>query len=96
MNTEFQGKTQEVVEQLRWLESEYQDVAADAFQFLETHNPETAKFALEAFEDRDAAAAWFGDRVESLGWKTPWECMAEGLVDEAQRILNAIIYGLPA
>ena len=96
MNTEFQEKTQEVVEQLRWIESEYQDVAADAFQFLETHDPETAKLALEAFEDRNAAAGWFGGRVESLGWKTPWECIAEGQTDEVQRILNAIIYGDPA
>lgn len=96
MNMELQEMAKDIASQLQWLESEYQDVAADAFQFLETNDPETAKLALEAFEDRDAAAAWFGDRVESLGWKTPWECMAEGLADEVQRILNAIIYGLPA
>ena len=46
--------------------------------------------------EEDKAADWFTDEVESLGWRTPWQCIAEGEREEVLRILNCIVYGLPA
>lgn len=95
MNPELQERAREVVEQLQWLGSEYRDVALEAFKDLERLDPETVKLALEAFDSRAGAAAWFGDRVPSLGNWTPWERLSQGRVDWVRRILNAIIYGIP-
>lgn len=90
------SEAQKIVTRLRTWEREYRHVALEVYTLVEQGDEETAKLALEVFGHRNRAALWFGDRVESLGNKTPWECLAEGRVEDVRRILNSIIYGVLA
>ena len=78
------------------LEEERQRIALEGFAALERVDPETATIAKNTFDDRQIAADWLTDEVESLGYLTPWQCMADGNREAVHRILNAIEYGLPA
>ena len=93
--TDVVDEARMIVTRLRRLEKKYQRMALDAFSLLERGDRETAKLAIETFDNRDDAAAWFASRVQSLDNKLPWECMAEGDAENVRRILNCIIYGIP-
>lgn len=95
MDREFMNAARGINSRLRRLEADHRRVALAAFPVLEKFDPETAKLALETFEDRDKAALWLSDHVGSLRGKTPWECLAAGDVGQVQWVLNAIIYGIP-
>lgn len=92
---DFPEEARKIVTRLRRLEKEYQRMALDAFSLLERGDRETARLAMETFDNRDDTAAWFAVRVQSLNNKMPWECMAEGDAENVRRILNCIIYGIP-
>ena len=95
-NNESSKAFQQVNARLRRLEAEYCGTLVGAFAVLEQYDSETAQLALDAMENRDNAALWFGDHVGSLSGRTPWECLAAGDVNQVRRVLNAIVYGLPA
>ena len=95
MDANFLEESKNIVGKLQWLEAEYKAAVLDAFFVLLQSDPHTAKLAIETFNDSDKAAVWFGDHIGSLGGRTPWECLAQGNVEQVRQVLNAIIYGIP-
>jgi len=75
-------------------EIERRRIAVESFAILEQEDPKTAKLALKVFVDRDKAADWLTDSIRSLGELTPWQCIADGKVEQVRLILNAIEYGV--
>jgi len=78
------------------LEKERRRIGREGMASLRRLDPEMAKFVKTLWGDPQHAVDWFTGEVESLGWRTPWQCIAEGERDEVQRILYAIAYGIPA
>ncbi len=95
MNADYQEEARQIVSRLRSLEGKYRRELRKAFSVFERHDPETVALAIDAFDHRDRAALWFGDRVQSLGYKTAWECVSEGRVVWVRQILSSIIWGIP-
>jgi hypothetical protein len=95
MHTELMKAAHDISVKLQRLEVEYQGMALGAFLVLENLDPDTAKLALDAHEDRAMAALWFMDRVGSLCGERPWDYLARGDVERVRWVLNAIIYGIP-
>lgn len=95
MNTGLIQTANEIATRLSQLENERLRIGTDGMAVLKRLDPEMAKFAEDLWDDPEAMADWFTQEVESLGWQTPWHCIAEGKRDEVMKILNAIAYGLP-
>lgn len=82
---------------LTQLSDERHRVGQAGLSVLKKLDPEMAASVSELWgDDEDNAADWFTDEVESLGWRTPWQCIAEGEREEVLRILGCILYGHPA
>lgn len=78
------------------LEEERRRIGQEGLAALERLDPEIASFAKNLWDDSDHIADWFTCEVESLQWRTPWQCIAEGERDQVLRILGCIAYGMPA
>lgn len=85
-----------IADRLRELEDNKKAIGAKAFFALEGLDHELVTIASSIWGDPVSASEWFTEQVESLGWRTPWQCLAEGERDEVVRILHCIQYGLPA
>jgi uncharacterized protein (DUF2384 family) len=96
MSNELVKKAKIIEAKLHALAEERRRVGLDGLVLLRRLDSETARLASEIWTDDDDAVEWFTEPVESLGWKTPWQCIADGNLGEVQRILGSIIYGLPA
>ena len=95
MNDELIKAAHVIGVQLKVLDEERRRVGRDGLALIKRLDPVTAQQVSELWPDSDAAVDWFTEPVESLGWKTPWQCIAEGNLGEVQRILGAIAHGLP-
>lgn len=82
-----------IADQLTELELERQRIASEGLATLEREDPETARLALQIFEDRRKAAEWLTHSVRLLENVTPWRCISEGNVERVRNVLNAIGYG---
>lgn len=80
---------------LAQLEKERRRIGLEGMASLKRLDPEMAKFVKSLWDDPQHAVDWFTREVESLGCRTPWQCIAEGERDAVQRILYAIAYGIP-
>jgi len=96
MKTELAETATTIEAKLSELERERLRIGAEGIAVLKRLDPWLAKFAGEIWDDPEDVADWFTDKVESLGWRTPWQCIARGDRDEVVRILNSIAHGLPA
>lgn len=95
MDPKFMSAAQDISTRLHHIEAEYHGAALGAFLVLEKYDAETARIAVETFNDRDNAALWFSRHVGSLEGKLPWDHLAIGDVNRVQWVLNAISHGLP-
>lgn len=86
----------QIAADLAKLDDERRRVGRTGLAALKQLDPETAGLAKELWDDEDDAVDWFTVPIESLGWRTPWQCIGEGERNEVQRVLKAIAYGLPA
>lgn len=94
MNSGLLAAAKLIADQLAELEVRRQRIALDGLAALEREDPETANLAIQALEDRDTAADWLTESIQSLGYVTPWQCISEGNVDRVRYVLNAIEYGV--
>ncbi|MGH8371116.1 MAG: antitoxin Xre/MbcA/ParS toxin-binding domain-containing protein [Gammaproteobacteria bacterium] len=95
MDSDLSKAAQEIDTRLIERESESLGIALDALLVLEKYEPDTARLAIETFEDRNEAALWLTRPVPSLGRRRPWTCLAQGDVDSVRRVLYSIEYGIP-
>ncbi len=93
MSDELIKKAEVIAAQLHTLAEERRRLGRDGLVVLKRVDSETAQLLSEIWNDDEDAVEWFTEPVESLGWKTPWQCIADGNLGEVQRILAAIIYG---
>lgn len=95
MDTALLDMAKEITAKLTQLQEARRRIGHEGISVLQRLDPETAKLAQDILDDPENIADWFTEEVESLGWRTPWQCIAEGEREEVQRILNAIAHGLP-
>jgi uncharacterized protein (DUF2384 family) len=96
MSDELIKKAKVIEAQLNALAEERRRIGRDGLVLLRRLDSETAQLVSEIWNDDEDAVEWFTEPVESLGWNTPWQCIADGNLGEVQRILGSIIHGLPA
>lgn len=93
MNKELIDAAAGIAAKLIELENERRQVGAEGMDTLMRLDPELARLAKTVLEDPQHAVDWFTHTVQSLGWRTPWHCIAEGNRDQVIRTLYAIEYG---
>lgn len=96
MNDALMDTAVQIAAELAKLDDERRRVGRAGLAALKQLDPETAGLAKELWDDEDDAVDWFTAQIESLGWRTPWQCIVEGERDLVQRELRAIAHGLPA
>lgn len=65
-----------------------------AFGRLQFEDPETANLALEAFDNRAAAAGWLSSNCGALGNEKPLTLLIQGKRDAVLDCLNKIKFGM--
>ena len=97
MGEDLVGTAKAFAAKLTQLADERHRVGQAGLSALNRLDPEIASAVHELWgEDEDKAADWFTDEIPSLGYRTPWQCIAEGEREEVLRILGSIAHGLPA
>jgi hypothetical protein len=96
MNEELIKVATEISGELHRLDEERRRIGLNGFEALERLDPELAAHGRHVWDnDTSGVSEWFTSEIQSLGWKTPWQCLAEGDRENVQRILGSIEYGLP-
>ena len=96
MDNELIETAKQFAMKLSQLEEERRRLGQAGMMALSKLDPEMAEFANSLWENSDHAADWFTQEVRSLGWRTPWQCIAEGKRSQVMRVLVSIAHGLPA
>ena len=96
MDNELIETAKQFATKLSQLKDERRRLGQAGMTALSRLDPEMAEFANSLWENSDHAADWFTQEVQSLGWRTPWQCIAEGKRSHVMRILVSIAHGLPA
>lgn len=96
MDNELIETAKQLAIKLSQLKEERRRVGQAGMVALSKLDPEMAGFARGLWKNPDHAADWFTQEVQSLGWRTPWQCIAEGNRNKVMRILVSIAHGLPA
>lgn len=96
MADELKAMATRIAANLANLDEQRRRVGLEGMKALERLDPETANMAKSLWDHPLDAVDWFTQEVESLGWQTPWQCMADGGREDVQRIIASIQYGLPA
>lgn len=96
MRNELSETAAQIAAKLSMLDEERCRIGREGMKALARLDPDTAKMAKDLWVDPEQAVDWFTGEVESLGWKTPWQCIADGDREAVQYILNCIAYGIPA
>lgn len=76
------------VRELDDLDRTRSQTAVTAFEALMASDTELAAVALETFESRVSAAAWFAAEIPALGSKMPFKLILEG---KRQHVIDCLI-----